>query len=980
MLCKQTCLLFLLLFQLQGQGQQIYLKQYTVDDGLPSNETYQVLEDGRGNLLIATDRGAVRYDGYSFETIPHQDKLVTLPFYYIYKSPSNKIYYSSLKGAIYEYRKDTLHEFAFSPGSAALFNHPGILIANTISENKDTVWISYNNDFNYNYSVGSCFVTSAGGVRQLNQPDGIYFDLNRRFYYRQLSAVGYTKEKQPLYVSWPDGSATQDTVVLSWRGGYIRRLFHEQMGSYDLFCIGRKLLVYQNKIKIGSYLFPGNVLCFTPWTSDEIFVGFENGGARRYQLKTGNITTTTGALLDGYSVTCIYKDRQEGAWFSTMENGLFYSYPTGSRIWENESKIVSIVNRKNKVYVGYYSGEIQEFERTGETNSYRLPLPKGSYLNHFSFTHEDSLIAITDKGYYIRKNASWSFYRGEDALLLSASKDLLYGASASSPQLHFYKGAGKDLSEKLELSKRIISMYVDSNGDLWIGTWEGLLKYSNKRLIDVGKQNSVFSDRIVAIDELPDKSLVVASLGNGLVVSKQNRYFELNAGNGLRSSVINSMVIDGDDIWLGTNKGLARVNFINDSFHVVHFGIESGLPSADIHQFIVSNSLLYLKWVNRLVIADTRQLANAGPRLQTYLTSVRINDKELADPINPIFNHDQNSLTFSFNCPNLSSAQLQEYLYTIEGFDKTWHRTTERYAKYTNLPAGDYVFKVQAVSLRDGTPSTPASYRFVVKAAFWQTKWFNFIAIVVAALLLSALFSLRINSIKKKNRLLLELAENRSKALLQLIHPHFVSNVLNTIQGAVLKQDKMQAASLVSKFAKLMRLSLELGKEKMVVLADEVDWLKKYFELEEVRAPGSFAYHIEFVPPLNPATVMIPPMLVQPFVENAIKHGVMHLENRKGLIHLRFKLRENVLLCTVDDNGVGRKRSAQLNTAMQKDHHSSGIDITLNRLRLAHKEENLDFFYEVHDKQNPNAEPEGTTIIFSIPYKHLHEANSHGDH
>lgn len=969
----------LLLQQFCLQGQQTYLKHYTVDDGLPSNETYQVLEDKMGNLLIATDRGAVRFDGYSFETIPHRDKLVSLPVYYLYKSPAGAIYCSGLKGRVYEYRQDTLHNYPFSTRTAAFFNHPGILIANTISENKDTVWISYNNDYNYNYRVGSCFVTSTGEVEQLKEPDGIYFDLNRHFYFRQLSIASYATAKQSLYISWQDGSITKDTIELSWRAGYVRRLFHERMGSYDLFCVGRKLLVYKDHTKLSTYLFPENVLCLTVLSPEEFLVGFENMGVRGYKTKTGLVTETPTQLLDGYSVTSIYEDQQHGKWFSTMENGLFYSYPSNARIWENDSKIVSIVRRGKKVYAGYYSGEVQEIRSTGEIRNFKIPLPKDSYLSRLSFTHEDSLIAITDKGYYVHQNNAWTFYSSQDALLLSVSKTVLFGAAAASPELRLYEGIGKRMQKKLELSKRVISMYADSKQQLWVGTWEGLLKYSNNRLTDVSKQNATYSDRIIAIGELPDQSLVVASLGSGLVVSNGGHFFELNTGNGLPSPVINEMAIDGNDIWLGTNKGLARINFVNDRFQVVHFGIESGLPSADIHQFTACNGRLYLKWVNRLVVVDARNLTQWNKQLKTYLTSVRINDSDLADLHHPTFQHDQNTLTFSFTCPNLSSAGLQEYLYTVEGFDKTWHRTTERSVKYTNLPPGNYVFEVQA-GVSDSLSSTRASFHFSISAAFWQTQWFSFLMIVTGALLVSLVFLLRINAIKKKNQLLLELAENRSKVLSQLIHPHFVSNVLNTIQGAILKQDKMQAASLVSKFAKLMRLSLELGKEKMVLLADEIDLLKKYFELEEVRAPGRFTYEIEILPSLDTERIMIPSMLIQPFIENAIQHGVMHLERKKGYIHLRFSFEDQALLCSVDDNGIGRERSAQLNKSLQKDHRSSGIEITINRLQLLHKERRSEFFYQVKDKQEPNGQPTGTTTIFSLPYEQTHEVNSHTDH
>jgi hypothetical protein len=159
---KMVLLFVFLLFGLFSGAQQLHLKHFTVDDGLPSNELYQVVQDTAGNLLIATDRGAVRYDGYSFSDIPLSNKLTGKPVYYIHQTNKGAVYFSSLQGRIYQYRTDTLFDYAYNNRTARLFNHPGILIANSISAKRDTFWISFNNDYNYNYKVGSCYVTPNG--------------------------------------------------------------------------------------------------------------------------------------------------------------------------------------------------------------------------------------------------------------------------------------------------------------------------------------------------------------------------------------------------------------------------------------------------------------------------------------------------------------------------------------------------------------------------------------------------------------------------------------------------------------------------------------------------------------------------------------------------------------------------------------------------------------------------------------------------
>jgi hypothetical protein len=817
-------------------------------------------------------------------------------------------------------------------------------------------------------------------VHRIEKPDGVYFDLLHQFHYRQLSQSSAGAAQQPVYITWPDGSVTKDDVKLSWQGGYIRRLFYERCGAYDLFSIGRQLFIYKDRKKVGSHLFPDNVLALTSYRNQGFYVGFENRGAAWYTLNGSTVSEPEERYLQGYSVTCVYRDTQNGLWFSTMENGLFYHHPSQTRLWEADSRIVAIEKKANKVYIGHLSGLIECFAGSQKTGTMQVPITEGSALIRLAFDANDSLIAITHRGYYTKEAEGWGFRPGKDILLMPVGKNRLFGASAATAELNVYTESGRELLLKKQLSKRVISMFAASDRNIWIGTWEGLLKYENGELLDYSGKHPVFRDRIVAMGELPGGELVVASLGNGLAIYRNGKLTTLNTLNGLRSATINAMVVDGNDIWIGTNKGLTLAQLKKDSFHLVQLGLEAGLPSLDVHQFTVDKDWLYIKWVSSLAVLNKADMLKTDHDTKTVITSAMVNDRRGAYPAKPSMEYDQNALTFYFTCTNLSSAWQQEYAYRLEGFDRVWHRTRERYVRYPYLPPGHYQFKVQAVNLQDNTTSALAAYAFAVNPAFWQQWWFPIFVVSIVVLVLLAIFQLRIAAIREKNNLLLDLAENRQKVLVQLIHPHFVFNVLNTIQGAVLKQDKMVAASLVAKFAKLMRLSMELSKEKWVSLEKEIDLLKRYFELEEIRSPGRFEHSIDTWPPLEPSATKIPSMLIQPFVENAIKHGVMHLADRKGYIHIQLRLQNNALICIIDDNGIGRQQSERINKKSREGHESSGIEITINRLRLLHREQNTEFVYEIIDKQSESGEPEGTTIRISIPFKKVNETDQRGHH
>ncbi|MBB1284364.1 histidine kinase [Flavisolibacter sp. BT320] len=963
--------MFFLLLPVSAGGQALYMKHFTVDDGLPSNEVYQVLQDSSGKLLLATDRGGVQFDGYGFRPVLQKNRLTSKPVYYIYQSPENEIYFSSLQGIIYQYRNETLYDFPFNNRTASLFYHPGILIANTISVHADTTWISFNNDYNYNYKIGSCFVTAEGAVKKIDDPDGLYFDLRRNFFYRQTSPESNSVQQQPLTIYWENGKVSNDNVTLNWRGSYIRRLFHLRCGAYDLFSVGRQLLIYKDQKKVGNFLFPEHVLSISQYNNEEFYVGFENKGAALYRLQEGTIIGPLENHLDGYSVSSIYKDNQGGTWFSTLENGVFYSHPAQTRLWDSQSRIVSIERAKfsDRVYVGYYNGLLQTFSGNRIIEESYIPLPAGSYLLRMFLNFSDSLVALTDKGYFIKEQGHWRNLPGQDILLLFAGKDTVYGTPAPTAELRIYEGLGKPLRQKLPLSKRIISMFAGRSGVLWIGTWEGLVKYENGQLTDQSALHPVFNDRIIGISELSTGELVVASLSNGIAVYKNNRIVSLNASNGLRSPTVNTMTVHKDTIWIGSNKGLTMVRYKDNRFRTVHLGLESGIPSLDVQQFTVNNGWIYSKWVNKLVVINASRILHTDSSTRTTITTVKVNDSLYFPPIERSFRHNQNALAFDFTCINLAAARQQQFTYRLEGFDDAWHHTMEQSVKYTNLPPGQYRFLVRAINLKDQSHSAVSAYSFQIQPAFWQQWWFPPLVFSLVICLLLLLFQMRLRAIRKKNTLLLELAENRQKILVQLIHPHFVFNLMNTIQGAVLKEDKLVAASLIARLARLMRLSLEVSKDKWVSLAKELDLLTKYFELEEIRSPGRFEYRIETAPSIQTTNVFVPSMVIQPFVENAIKHGVGNLTTTKGFIHILLKEENGALICVVDDNGVGRKQAALIRQTTFKEHQSSGIEITIDRLRLLHQEQETNFFYEVIDKANEQGESKGTTIKFSIPFK-----------
>ena len=949
-------------------GQQLFLKHFTVDEGLPSNEVYQVTEDRAGNLLIATDRGPALYDGYRIAPLALKSEKTSMPVYYIYKNQKGKVYFSGLNGYIFEYSGEGLIHYPYDTKVAAQYKHAGILIANTLSQRNDSLWISYNNDYPTNLEVGTSLVLPGGRIQKWKKPEGLYFDLSNNFHYREFKNLYSSQSRQNIYITWEDGTISRDTINFVWEYSYIRRLYSVKHGPYHFFCLGRKVIVYKDRNKMSEFRFQKNILAFEKLDDSTLGIGFETGGAALYHIQDAKLEMPKEKYLNDLSVTSVYRDKQGGTWFSTMENGLFYGHPAQARFKESTEKIASIQKRSPDVFIGYASGKYERYINGKLQETMRVPLQPGQFLMRFAFQSSGDPVAIINKGYYWYGGGKWTYVSSLNYSLLPIHKNLVYGAGMNWAEFHVYEGFGGRQLQRISLPKPIISSFQDNNNNVWVGTLEGLFVYRGDKLIDYTYQHPAFNDRIMGIHRLPTGWLAVATLSKGLVLQKGERTLHLTLQNGLASSVINTMQVDGNTVYLGTNMGITAVSMQEDARPLIqHFGAEAGMPTLDIHQFTVQDGWLYAKWVSRLVTFSLSGFQKKMTTPRVYLKTVHLN----GEPVNVFetgkFKHDQNTIVFTFNSINLASATGQTYSYQLVGFENTVHETKDRVANYTNLPPGKYIFKVSVKGINNKSANS-YTYHFRIHPAFWQEKWFPWL---VGVCFLSAFFLFfrnRLRVSKEKTQLRLELAESNQRALIQLINPHFISNLLNTVHAAILKQHKMEAASVISRFAKLMRLTMEIGKEKYIPLSSELNLLQEYLALEKLRAPDKFDYSVQIDRNINEAWLRIPGMLIQPFIENAIKHGVMH-SVQKGEISLWLRFEGEVLLCDVSDNGIGRENAARINANKAGNHQSSGVAITVDRLMLLHRENKSAYLYQVLEKDPLNKALPGTVVTFSIPFK-----------
>jgi sensor histidine kinase YesM len=299
----------------------------------------------------------------------------------------------------------------------------------------------------------------------------------------------------------------------------------------------------------------------------------------------------------------------------------------------------------------------------------------------------------------------------------------------------------------------------------------------------------------------------------------------------------------------------------------------------------------------------------------------------------------QNHLSFAFKAIELSRDDAMKYRWRLEGADTEWSPWyTQNTVNYANLAPGTYRFWVQAAGSNLIAPSQAISAAFTIQKPFWQTWVFIVSTILLGVIVL--LWGIRIyvqrvrskelaqrEQLELKNRLL----QLEQKALQLQMNPHFIFNALNSIQSLIATQDYSVARQEITQFAVLMRGVLNNSRKTEISLQEEMDTLTHYLRVEQFCQQNPFTFEIRAGEDMEPDQIRIPPMLLQPFVENAVVHGVSHLEY-PGHIRVVFSTSANSLLAQISDNGIGREKAALLREAKKPGHQSAALEVTRDRL------------------------------------------------
>jgi hypothetical protein len=556
----------------------------------------------------------------------------------------------------------------------------------------------------------------------------------------------------------------------------------------------------------------------------------------------------------------------------------------------------------------------------------------------------------------------------------------------------------------------ILSLRADRHGYLWIGTYgNGLSCFDSRTETFINFHSNSRDNRYLPDNNIwsiladpKDRIWLGTSTGICLIPEplKNNKFIRLGHREGLPKGVVMGLIQDPQkNLWMSTFSGLSKMNmdsletYLRNPDHLSstlfrNFSTDEGLQSNGFGQgayCISDEGYIYfggISGVNRFradlvhdnpFLPDIRftnfKIYNQEVLIDPHLTGpdsttevVERDGKYLISRRIPFIKSFKISskikvISFEFSSLHYSRPWNNHYAYMLENFDPDWNYTgTKHDATYTNLPPGNYVLKVKGTNSDGIWNPDPVTLKVIVSPMFHQTILFFILAGTLLLCIIISILFLIIRSHRNKARRDKEFAELQLKTIKNQIDPHFTFNVINTVAGMVFKGDPNRTYDYFSRFAKLIRTSLENSDRLKVTLSEEIDFVKNYLELEKARFSDDLEYSFHISPDVRLDTE-VPKMIIQIFAENAMKHGLRNKKDDKRLFIRIYTIDQNLVI-EIEDNGIGREEAARM-----LDHSiGKGYEIILKLTKLYHQLYNKLISFNVVDLYNEDHSPAGTRV------------------
>jgi two-component sensor histidine kinase len=469
-------------------------------------------------------------------------------------------------------------------------------------------------------------------------------------------------------------------------------------------------------------------------------------------------------------------------------------------------------------------------------------------------------------------------------------------------------------------------------------------------------------------------NLFIATYSHGILTIKNKKaYVLLNKKTGLFSDIVYKFQVDENKFWM-VEDGMVQC-YDTTKKMITNYSYTDGLPRAEVKDLLIYKSNVYVATTEGLLVFDKNQNTKNAVSPGLAITGFKVNNSNRNFSNDIELNSDENNIDIFFSVLSYRGEGALTIKYKINEGEWLTVQQDARVLQLTALASDKYKIQIQAYN-EDGVGEDSALQISFTIATPWYRRWYFIAAAVLFTLfLLYGYFKRRIYLINKNNalaaeKLILEQEVQKSKlaSIKSQMNPHFLFNALNTIQSYIYTNDKENASIYLGKFSDLTRSILEMSNNETISLSEEIRTLNLYLELEQLRFEDTLEYKIVYDEKLNVEFIHIPSMLIQPYVENALKHGLLHKRNNR-ILNITFTKEEKILKVCIEDNGVGRKRSAELNELKTKQHKSFAVTANQKRLEILNSSTKNNIVMTVTDKYDEAGEAAGTVVEILIPVK-----------
>ncbi len=966
---------FLLSVNVFGQFDPIY-RNFTVNDGLAGNETYHVFQDSKGFIWIATNNGVSLFDGNNFKNFDIQSGLVDNIIFEVYEDFNGRIWFISFSGALSYYENGKIKAYPFNDKIRQ--NMP----ANSKGPMKSSFYID---------SLNSIYL----GIRNYGimhiSPEGVFKKIDGL--YTEGEVVLFEPCKNKILVSNPEKPLNHDFIIKSGVKVYRYKLKDiskteaspnlvfaiRTNDSHVVTSIEGSLVMLQN----GKVKWTNSSLSSIIWVSknDEyLMVSDIDGGL--FLSPIGNQNSFSPIkILGNYQITSTLKDKEGGYWLSTLNNGIIYipdihiqSITTQNGL--SDPRVKAVYTEKNRIYLGYQMGNIDLIEN-GKVRKINLTPDSGnaSFVRSFLLDKENNKFWTCSFGHLsYMKNDVFHIIQYKNTIyprkIVKSNKSDTYWLATANGIMKIQNDRVVYSSQDDGFKAMALAIAVDKNESVWFLTFNGLWKYSNSVFQYMGEENPLLAIVGSSLYYNPtDETLWIGSNGAGIVIlDKNGKTTQITTQDGLVSNSITNIIIHKDKVWVGTRQGLSILQKKEKRYSIQNLTNKDGLISNDISALYVNDTATFIGTSNGLSIIKTKLLKQNLTPPATHILSVQFEDSTLTNPSDTIIKLPYDIKFAIINYSGLTYRNMGEipYRYRLMGLDSNWVYTKSIQCLYSVFKPGTYRFEVQSQN-SGGIWGPSAILNFIVTSPYWQKIWFIVLFTGLIAVIIYTIYHIRMTELKRRNELINNINLYKQQSLRQQMNPHFIFNTLNSIQYYILEKDTISSHKYLTKFARLMRITLDNSLHSAIPLRDELDALRLYLELEALRLEGKFTYSIDYGGEESILETKIPTLMIQPFVENAIWHGIMLKSNKTGHVQITIRNTDTMVLCTIEDNGVGRDESRKIRESTNKVHKSMGFQITQQRIDLLNSMYGQKFNIKVTDLYDSNEKPMGTRVSISIP-------------